>query len=518
MYQALYRKYRPRTFSDVSGQEHITEILKNQIISNRVSHAYMFTGTRGTGKTSSAKILAKAVNCLEPIDGDPCNKCFACTSIDTESSMDAIEIDAASNNKVDDIRQILEETRYQPGTLKKRVYIIDEVHMLTTQAFNALLKTLEEPPAHVLFILATTEIHKVLPTILSRCQRFDFKRITQKVIEDRLRYVAETEGFEVEDDALKIISKLAEGGLRDALSILDRCLTSDDSVITAQIVCQRVGNISYDGLISVAKSIKSSDAITAIQTLDELYNDGIDLVSLLKQLLSLYRDILVSKITSDDTIHLMYGISKEEFEDLVVSNESIEKYIRTISDTLLILQRSQSKKVDIEICVITLCKPINDENVDIVKRMRELEDKISNFKPTVTTTVVEVPATQAQPVEKLSILEVKGSIDDNLKISILKRVQAELPRHVLSMIQKSKMFFEKDTITIVSGDSMIYETLVSNKIAIDKQIKSVFKENINISIVSSKDKKVVAKDDGKESINALLEKLKNENVQITEED
>lgn len=520
MYQALYRKYRPKTFSDVSGQEHITEVLKNQIKSDRVSHAYMFTGTRGTGKTSSAKILAKAVNCLEPCDGDPCNNCFACKSIDEESSMDAIEIDAASNNKVDDIRQILDETRYQPTTLKKRVYIIDEVHMLTNQAFNALLKTLEEPPPHVLFILATTEIHKVLPTILSRCQRFDFKRITQKVIEDRLKYVCDLENLKVEDNALKIVSKLAEGGLRDALSILDRCITNDDTEITAEIVCQRVGNISFEGLINLAKHIKNGDAISAISLLDELYNDGIEIVALLKQLLTLYRDILIANITKDETLCLLYGITNDEFMNLSVSNESIEKYVRTISDTLIILQRSQSKKVDIEICLITLCKPINNSEVDVLKRMTELEDKISNFKPSVQTNIVTktVEKPVAQNMVKLSVLEIKGTTDTDLMVSILQRIHKKIPTHVLNMIRKCKMYFESDKITILAQDNIVFETLTSKKHVLEKEIKEIFVENIDLIIMSSIDKKVISKDLGKEPINALLDKLKKDNIQIVEED
>ncbi len=520
MYQALYRKYRPKTFTDVSGQNHITEILKNQVKTDRVSHAYIFTGTRGTGKTSCAKILAKAVNCLNPEDGNPCNICDACLSINRESSLDVLEIDAASNNKVDDIRGLLEETKYTPASLKKRVYIIDEVHMLTTQAFNALLKTLEEPPAHVLFILATTEIHKVLPTILSRCQRFDFKRITSIDIEDRLEYVANLENFTIEKDALKIIAKLAEGGMRDALSILDRCITSDENTITAELVCDRVGNISFSGLIDLAKCIKTSDTLGAITKLDELYNDGIEIVTLTKQLLGLYRDILIAKVTSDNTYHLMYGVSEQDFMELFVANDSLEHYIKIISNTLLILGKSVSKKVDVEICLITLCKPLNTSDTPIEKRMAELEDKISNYKPMVVEKTVEVSKKQevtTEKLEKLSILDVAGETDDNLVSKLLTRVKGELQMHIIMMIKKSKIFFNQNKINIVVSDNNIYDTLNQDRLSIAKSFSTVFKENIEVNILNSKNRKLNVKKDGENSIEHLLNKLKNENIEITEE-
>lgn len=254
MYRVLYRKWRPQTFEEVYGQPHITATLKNELVSGRVAHAYLFTGSRGTGKTTCAKILSKAVNCLSPHDGDPCNECEICRGIDNGSVLDVIEIDAASNNGVDNIRDLRDEANFTPVKAKYRVYIIDEVHMLSTGAFNALLKILEEPPEHVIFILATTEVHKLPATILSRCQRFDFKRITPEDICARLQYVAEHENITLDEDAAALIAKVADGALRDALSLLDRCCAVDEH-ITSEVVTKSAGLAGRDYLMRLSKCI-----------------------------------------------------------------------------------------------------------------------------------------------------------------------------------------------------------------------------------------------------------------------
>ncbi|MDO5448424.1 MAG: DNA polymerase III subunit gamma/tau [Clostridia bacterium] len=283
MYQALYRKWRPQVFADVVGQDHITTTLMNEIETGRHSHAYLFTGSRGTGKTTCAKIFAKAVNCEHPINGDPCNECETCKGIDSGAIMDVIEIDAASNNGVDNIRDIRDEANFTPVNGKYRVYIIDEVHMLSTGAFNALLKTLEEPPAHVKFILATTEVHKLPATILSRCQRFDFKRITPEDIAKRLAYVAGEEGLELEADAAMLIARLADGALRDALSILDQCI-GHSRHITLDVVNATVGLAGKEYLFALSASILNKDSASALAQINTLHNNSCDMERLCNEL------------------------------------------------------------------------------------------------------------------------------------------------------------------------------------------------------------------------------------------
>ena len=306
MYQALYRKWRPRTFDDVVGQGHITETLKRQVAAGRLSHAYLFTGTRGTGKTTCAKILARAVNCQDPQDGNPCNHCSSCLGIENGSVLDVLELDAASNNRVDDIRAILDEAMYTPATVKKRVYIVDEVHMLSAQAFNALLQILEEPPEHLMFILATTEIHKVPATIKSRCQQFAFKRIRAEEIAGRLRYVAGPEGINLTDDGANLLARLADGGMRDALSLLDQCAGAGSRVDEGEIFSTLglAGNLETAALMD---SIADGDAAAALTRLDHLYAGGKEMSALIGELAALTRDLLVRKTASQGGGGLMTG-------------------------------------------------------------------------------------------------------------------------------------------------------------------------------------------------------------------
>ena len=270
MYQVLYRKYRPRVFSDVVGQEHITSTLSREIQTGKLSHAYLFTGSRGTGKTTCAKILSKAVNCLNPVDGNPCNECEICRGLDDGSILDVVEIDAASNNGVDNIRDIRDEINFSPANCKYRVYIIDEVHMLSIGAFNALLKTLEEPPAHVKFILATTEVHKLPVTVISRCQRFDFRRVSPEAMSQRMNFICDSEGLTADEDALTLISRISDGGMRDALSLLDQC-SGHDKHITAELVCSVAGMTGKDHLFSLADAVQSGDCPKALGLISELH-------------------------------------------------------------------------------------------------------------------------------------------------------------------------------------------------------------------------------------------------------
>mgnify|MGYP001120693455 FL=1 len=307
MYQALYRKWRPKTFSQVVGQDHITGTLQRQVAEGRTAHAYLFTGTRGTGKTTCARILAKAVNCLHPEDGAPCNQCEACRGIDSGSLLDVTELDAASNSRVDDIRELLSESVYTPTVLKKRVYIIDEVHMLSTQAFNALLKTIEEPPEHLMFILATTELHKVPATILSRCQRYSFKRILPKDIAQRLSYVAGQEHIDLTADGAELLSRLADGALRDGLSLLDQCAAAGGTVDSRAVleVLGLAGNLQTAQLM---RHILDRNAQAALLLLNELYAGGKDVGAVLGELSTLTRDLLLRKTAPEGGCIASYAL------------------------------------------------------------------------------------------------------------------------------------------------------------------------------------------------------------------
>ena len=312
-YKVLYRKYRPRSFADVVGQPQVTVTLKNELTRGRIAHAYLFTGSRGTGKTTCAKILAKAVNCLHPHDGDPCGECEVCRGIDDGSILDVMEIDAASNNGVDNIRQLIEESQFTPATAKYRVYIIDEAHMITDAAFNALLKTLEEPPAHVIFILATTEVHKLLPTILSRCQRFDFHRIAPEAIADRLAEVVVQEGAELDREAGLLIARVADGALRDALSLLDQCL-GRSSHVTVEVVNETAGMAGREYLTTLTAAVLEQNVSSALTILDGLYRDSKDMTRLCRELTEYFRGLMLLKTMKDASS--LVTVSPDQWEDM----------------------------------------------------------------------------------------------------------------------------------------------------------------------------------------------------------
>ena len=311
-YQALYRKYRPQTFDDVSGQMAVTQTLKTQIMTGKMSHAYLFTGSRGTGKTSCAKILAKAVNCLNPDHGNPCNVCEACKAIDSGSCMDVLEIDAASNNGVDNVRDLRDDAIYTPSQVKMRVYIIDEVHMLSISAFNALLKIIEEPPEHLLFILATTELHKVPATILSRCQRFSFRRISQEDIAARLQYVAYQENIDLDDGAARVIARLADGGMRDGLSLLDQCASATTGELTAERLYSCLGIAGERKCGEMMGYIAAHDTKNALELFNRLYTEGKDLSAMLDEMACLTRDLLVLKTAGNAGITMLSGVASDK--------------------------------------------------------------------------------------------------------------------------------------------------------------------------------------------------------------
>lgn len=376
MYQVLYRKWRPKVFSDVVGQPQVTVTLKNELMAGRIAHAYLFTGSRGTGKTTCAKILAKAVNCLHPAGGDPCGECEICRGVDSGSVMDIVEIDAASNNGVDNIRSLREEANFTPAAAKYRVYIIDEVHMLSTGAFNALLKTLEEPPAHVIFILATTEVHKLPATILSRCQRFDFRRIPPQDIADRLTYVTQQENAEIEPQAALLIARLADGALRDALSLLDQCLGRSKSV-SVDVVNETAGLVGRDHLYDLTGAVQQNDSARAMELIDSLHNASKDMARLCEELSAHFRNLMLIKTMKD--AHGMIVVSDAEYEKLTrqalsIPLSAILHGMDTMQTALEKMYRGGDRRMELEMAMIRLCSPELDTSPDaLLRRIEALE-------------------------------------------------------------------------------------------------------------------------------------------------
>ncbi|MDE5973632.1 MAG: DNA polymerase III subunit gamma/tau, partial [Eubacterium sp.] len=381
MYQALYRKYRPKSFFDVYGQDHVISTLKNEIKENRVSHAYLFTGSRGTGKTTCSKILAKAVNCLNPVDGEPCNECELCKGLDSGAIYDVVEIDAASNNGVDNIRDLREEANYTPSRGKYRVYIIDEVHMLSAGAFNALLKTLEEPPAHVIFILATTEVHKLPATILSRCQRFDFKRIQPETMAVRLKQVAGLENMTIDDDAAVLVARIADGALRDGLSILDQC-AGRSSHIDSALVSEVAGLAGREVLHKFTSCIANSDSSTAIDILAGLYQNSYDMERLCVEMINHFRNYLMVKTvkksreliicTDDEYNSILSGADNFTLENIIFGLDLFQ-------DTLTRIKAGSNSRIEMEMAFIKLCEHKLDESkAAVLDRIAKLERAVRN--------------------------------------------------------------------------------------------------------------------------------------------
>ena len=382
-YTALYRKFRPVEFEDVKGQEHIITTLKNQIEANRIGHAYLFCGTRGTGKTTVAKIFAKAVNCEHPVNGSPCGECAMCRSIAAGTSMNVIEIDAASNNGVDNIREIREEVAYRPTEGKYKVYIIDEVHMLSIGAFNALLKTLEEPPEYVIFILATTEVHKIPITILSRCQHYDFKRISIETITDRMRDLMQEEQVEVEEKALRYVAKAADGSMRDALSLLDQCIAFYlGQKLTYDNVLEVLGAVDTDVFSRLLRSVIRRDVPKVLDIVDDLVMQGRELTQLATDFTWYLRNLLLVK--TSDNIEDVLDVSTENMQQLqeeagMVEADMLLRYIRIFSELSGQLKYAAQKRVFLEVALIKLCTPAMETSSDsILDRIRVLEEKLES--------------------------------------------------------------------------------------------------------------------------------------------
>ena len=380
MYQALYRKWRPKTFADVVGQEHITETLQRQVAEGRLSHAYLFTGTRGTGKTTCAKILARAVNCEHPENGNPCNRCPSCLGIESGRFLDVVELDAASNNGVDSVRALRDEAIYSPAQVKKRVYIVDEVHMLSTPAFNALLKILEEPPEHLMFILATTELHKVPATILSRCQRFSFRRIQPKDIVGRLNYIAQQENIDLKDDGAALLARLSDGALRDALSLLDQCAAVGGAIDAPAVLdaLGLAGNVQTAQLMSL---ILTRDARGALALLGRLYDGGKDVGAVLGELSTLSRELLISATAGEGGESLLSGAYDASTLDSLRAQGTSARFIQLctiLQETAAQLQFSVNRRTDAELCILKLCdETLSGDLAALGARIARLEEQIA---------------------------------------------------------------------------------------------------------------------------------------------
>ena len=401
-YTALYRKWRPLVFEDVVEQSHVVRTLKNTVKTDRIGHAYLFCGTRGTGKTSMAKIFARAINCLDPHDGDPCNKCEICRGILEDTVLDVVEIDAASNNSVDNVREIREEVVYAPSQSRYKVYIIDEVHMLSSGAFNALLKTLEEPPSHVVFILATTDPHKLPATILSRCQRFDFKKITQDSIAERIKYITAQSGLNIDEDAAQLIAKLADGAMRDALSILDQCIAVGGSEITHQSVLDIVGIVSDDFIADLVEDIKNCDVAALVKDVESLSSNGRDILKFASDLVIYFRNLLICKLSDNPGNIIEY--SKEYVERMIQQSNAFDKtrligIITELSSMESQLKYALNQRVFLEVVLISISTGSygqGEGNVALMDRIANLEQSMrSGLVATVNPGLAGAPFTMA---------------------------------------------------------------------------------------------------------------------------
>ena len=415
MYQALYRKWRPKTFSEVVGQSHITDTLQRQVADGRIAHAYLFTGTRGTGKTTCARILAKAVNCLNPIDGAPCCECEACRGIDNGTLLDVTELDAASNSRVDDVRAMLEEAIYTPSVLRKRVYIIDEVHMLSTSAFNALLKTLEEPPEHLMFILATTELHKVPATILSRCQRFSFKRILPRDMEKQLLTIAKAENIDLTDDGAEILSRMANGALRDALSLLDQCRVVDGA-LDGRAILDVLGLAGSAQTLQMMRCILQRNSADALMLFDQLYRSGKDVGALLGELSDLGRDLTIMKAAPDGGAALLSGLYERKALNELGKGLPLERFLyltSTLQSCRAALGDSFHPRTDAELCLLRLCdESLCGDAAALSARIERLEEMLKNGVAPVKEAPAKASAAKAAPAQQSTNVFAAPPIDD----------------------------------------------------------------------------------------------------------
>ena len=524
MHKALYRVYRPKNFSDVIGQEHIVRTLKNQIENNNVGHAYLFCGTRGTGKTSTAKIFSRAVNCTNLHNDEPCNECENCREILEDKTMDVVEIDAASNNSVDDIRELRENVKYSPAKAKYKVYIIDEVHMLSQGAFNALLKTLEEPPSYVIFILATTEPHKIPATILSRCQRFDFKRVTVKDISSRMRYICEKEGIEADEKALNLIARNSQGALRDALSILDQCISFEGNKISYNDVIELLGSVNIEQLFDLAESIIKEDTRKSLQILNDFIIWGKDVRNLVNDLIDHFRNLMVCKISND--LDEIISLPEETIDLLKQQAETIDtnnliRILNILSEAQDGMKISSNPRVLMEVTMMKIAQPMFDESKDaLIKRIENLEQKIEsgNIKVNhISTNQTEDNfnennqqnnnTVEKQEDENIEYENLKG---DDIKLvekswkKILQKMKEDKNQVIRALLQDVDSFnISEDTLYIIFTDNYSFAKSRLDSPATIQYVEKVIREVLNRSF----------------SVKiALKSQLSNLNTQIKKED
>lgn len=467
-YTALYRKFRPTRFEDVKGQEHIVQTLKNQIKADRIGHAYLFCGTRGTGKTTVAKIFAKAVNCEHPVDGSPCTECPSCQAIAQDTSMNVIEIDAASNNGVDNVRDIIEQVSYSPTEGRYKVFIIDEVHMLSTAAFNALLKTLEEPPSYVIFILATTEANKIPITVLSRCQQYDFHRIGIDVIKDRMKELLEIEKASVTDSALSYIAKAADGSMRDALSLLDQCMAFYmNQEVTLENVLDVLGAVDNDVFTRLLSAVEKRDVNEVLRTIDEIVMQGRDLGQFVLDFTWYMRNLLLVK--NADHMEDVLDMSPDTIRELKtmaepISSGKIIRYIRILSELSGSIRYSNQKRILIEVAMIKLCKPQMEQNMDaIIDRLNQIEDTLVHGHPVGSIEAAGQEAVQQAmeqaPRPKLKRAELPKAVPEDVKAvvsnfrSIVSEVNSGLAREYLN---QARLNLSGEKLQIVFSDELGY--------------------------------------------------------------
>ena len=499
MHKALYRVYRPKTFEDVVGQEHIVKTLKNQIKNNNIGHAYLFSGTRGTGKTSTAKIFARAVNCLNPINEEPCNECEICIDTLNDNIMDIVEIDAASNNSVDDIRELRESVKYTPSKAKYKVYIIDEVHMLSQGAFNALLKTLEEPPSYVIFILATTEPHKIPATILSRCQRFDFKRVSSKDIADRMSYICEKENIQAEDKALSLIARNSQGALRDALSILDQCMSFGNDKIEYNDVIELLGTVNIDELFQLSQSIIDEDTKKSLQILNEFIIWGKDIRNLINDLIDHFRNLMVCKVSKD--LDEIISLPEESIERLKEQSKTINindliRILNILSETQDSMKSSSNTRILAEVTMMKIAQPMFDESKEaLIKRIENLEKIIESGNIKVVTVQNEseintvpqrVQVDEPQERKEDIVYEEVKSEDVKLVESswkkVIQKIKEDKKLSIAALLREVSSFNVKDNILyLIFNDNFSFaRSRLNSKETID-YIESIIREILNRS-------------------------------------
>lgn len=498
MHKALYRVYRPKTFEDVVGQEHIVKTLKNQIRNSNIGHAYLFSGTRGTGKTSTAKIFARAVNCLNSNDEEPCNECEICVDTLNDNIMDIVEIDAASNNSVDDIRELRESVKYTPSKAKYKVYIIDEVHMLSQGAFNALLKTLEEPPSYVIFILATTEPHKIPATILSRCQRFDFKRVSSKDIANRMAYICEKENIQAEEKALSLIARNSQGALRDALSILDQCMSFGNEIIEYNDVIELLGTVNIDELFELSQAIIDENTKKTLQILNEFITWGKDIRNLINDLIDQFRNLMVCKVSKD--LDEIISLPEENIEKLKEQAKTINindliRILNILSETQDSMKSSSNTRILAEVTMMKIAQPMFDESKEaLIKRIENLEQIVESGNIKVVAVQNESKSSLNNINEKLNNQEEEQDIiyeevkSEDVKLveaswkKIIGKIKDDKKPSIYALLKEVSSFYVKENaLFIIFNDNFSFARSRLSSEETIKYVEQVIREVLNRS-------------------------------------